>query len=52
MITKNKTRIYNISAELQPVDKELIKVYMIGAINSFCNENADGFFSSYSLWTQ
>lgn len=37
MIQGKKTKIYNISADLVPVDIEVIKAYMLGAVNSFCN---------------
>lgn len=45
MILNNKTKTYKISAKLIPIDIEIIKVYMLGAINSFCNNNRDSSFS-------
>lgn len=45
MITNNDKRIYETSAKLIPVDKEIIKVYMLGAVNAFCNVKPNESFS-------
>lgn len=44
MITNNTTKTYNISAGIIPADIEVIKAYMLGAVNAFCN-NCNSEFS-------
>ena len=50
MIKNNEKKIYNISAELIPVDIEIIKVYMLGAVNAFCNVKPNEPFSARILF--
>lgn len=50
MLTNNTTKTYRISAKLIPVDIEIIKVYMLGAVNGFCNYNRDSAFSARILF--
>lgn len=50
MIKNNEKKIYNISADLIPADIEIIKVYMLGAINAFCNVKPDEPFSARILF--
>ncbi len=50
MLKKNDKKTYNISADLIPVDEEIIKVYMQGAVYSFCNTNKDKPFSARILF--
>lgn len=45
MINNNATKTYNITAKLIPVDEEIIKVYMQGAVYAFCNTNKGEAFS-------
>lgn len=45
MLTNNTTKTYKISANLIPVDEEIIKVYMQGAVYAFCNTNKGEAFS-------
>ena len=44
MIQGEKTKTYNISADLVPVDIEVIKAYMLGARRAF--------FRAYFVWWQ
>lgn len=50
MINNNATKTYNISANLIPVDEEIIKVYMQGAVYAFCNTNKGEAFSARILF--
>ncbi|WP_296975792.1 hypothetical protein [uncultured Eubacterium sp.] len=50
MINNNKTKTYSISAKLIPVDIEVIKVYLLGAVNAFCNAKPDEAFSARILF--
>lgn len=50
MIKNNEKKIYNISADLIPVDEEIIKVYMLGAVNAFCNVKPNEPFSARILF--
>ncbi len=50
MITNNTKKTYKISADLIPIDEEIIKVYMQGAVYSFCNTNKDEYFSTRILF--
>ena len=50
MINNNATKTYNISANLIPVDEEIIKVYMQGAVYDFCNTNKGEAFSARILF--
>lgn len=45
MLTNNTKRIYSISADLLPIDTAIIKVYIQGAVYSFCNNNPKENFS-------
>ncbi len=44
MIINNTKKTYKISADLIPVDEEIIKVYIQSSVNAFCN-NKDSVFS-------
>lgn len=50
MIKNNTKRTYNITAKLIPADIEVIKVYMLGAVNAFCNVKPDEAFSARILF--
>lgn len=50
MIKNNEKKIYNISADLIPVDEEIIKVYMQGAVYAFCNIKPNEPFSARILF--
>ncbi|MCH5316749.1 MAG: hypothetical protein J1E05_02115 [Eubacterium sp.] len=50
MIKNNHKKIYKISADLLPVDIEIIKVYMQGAVYAFCNIKKDEPFSARILF--
>lgn len=45
MLKNNIKKIYKPSAKTIPVDEEIIKVYMLGAVNAFCNTNKNDVFS-------
>lgn len=45
MLINNEKKIYRISANLITVDIEIIKVYMLGAVNGVCNTHPDEPFS-------
>ena len=45
MILNNKSKSYNISAELNPDDLLLIKTYILGTINGFCINDKASVFS-------
>lgn len=50
MIINNTKQIRRISAKLIPVDEEIIKVYMLGAVDAFCNVKPDEPFSARILF--
>jgi len=50
MIKNNTTKTYNISAKILPVDEEIIRVYMQGAVYAFCNTNKNEVFSARILF--
>jgi len=50
MLKKNDKKIYRLSAKLIPVDEEIIKVYMQGAVYAFCNTNKNEVFSARILF--
>lgn len=50
MIINNTKQIRRISAKLIPVDEEIIKVYMFGAVDAFCNVKPDEPFSARILF--
>lgn len=50
MFKSKNEKIYNISAKLIPADIEVIKVYMLGAVNAFCNVKPDEPFSARILF--
>lgn len=50
MLKNNHKKIYKISADILPVDIEIIKVYMQGAVYAFCNIKKDEPFSARILF--
>lgn len=50
MIANNTKKTYNISAKIIPADEEIIKVYIQGAVNAFCNVKPDEPFSARILF--
>lgn len=50
MLINNNKKIYKISADILPVDIEIIKVYMQGAVYAFCNTNKNDAFSARILF--
>ena len=45
MITNDNAKTYNISANISPIDIELCKVYIRGAVNAICNYSEIAEFS-------
>ena len=45
MISNNTTKVYSTKAKLTAIEKESIKVYMLGAVRGFCNANPTKPFS-------
>ena len=45
MITNDNAKTYNISANISPIDIELCKVYIRGAVNAICNYSENAEFS-------
>lgn len=50
MLINNDKKIYNISAKLLSEDVEKIKIYMLGAVNGFCNAQPKEHFSGRILF--
>lgn len=50
MLKNNDKKIYRPTAKLISVDEEIIKVYMLGAVNAFCNVKPDEPFSARILF--
>lgn len=50
MLINNDKKIYRISANLITADIEIIKVYMLGAVNGVCNMHPEESFSVRKLF--